>query len=163
MDAAGLERKLGGVVKDMESPRMLKELGDRLATSVADAVRATPVAHGSLQDLSMSGWPTELVGYARVISPTEVAVQPKGRAVGQFRILQDGRKDYAAGDMRDAGYGKTRKDGTRKLKQRLVKQNVTGHGGKGTWSDAEARMLARAGPEWAGRFDGVMARFFTRG
>jgi hypothetical protein len=163
VDAAGLERKLQLVINDMESPRMLKELGDRLATSVADAVRATPVAHGSLQDLSMSGWPVELVGYARVISPTEVAVQPKGRAVGQFRILQDGRKDYAAGDMRSSGTYVSKKTGERKQKTRKVKQNVTGHGGKGTWSDAEARMLARAGPEWAGRFDGVMARFFTRG
>ncbi len=142
-------------LEDEGTTEILTAVGMGLKSDVDDAVR------GDIGDTSMSGWtrrskrnpgaePFSLTGRYE-IEGTSVSVRPANnrgawrKGLGPMRVLESGRASYEAGDKRSGGFGKVRKDGTRKEKFRTVNRRVGGHGGKGTWSDAVALMTAHYG------------------
>lgn len=127
---------------------MLDKVGMGLKEDIEDAVR------GDIGDRSMSGWtrqsPFNLTGRYES-TPTTLEIRPANdgaqwsKGLGPMRVLENGRRAYAAGDMRSRGFGKARKDGTRKEKFSKVTRKSGATRGKSTWSDAEALMKANYG------------------
>lgn len=138
----------------------MRRVGKQAAPEILAAVRRTPAEHGSLSDGGMSGWGDNAAidGEFRIQSDHEVVIQPTGRSKGRLRVLESGRNTYAAGDRRASGVYVSKKTGERKVKTRKVKVNVTGHGGKGTWSDAEAVLIGRLPGLYEAEFVADMAK-----
>lgn len=133
----------------------MRRVGEQVAPEILAAVKRTPAEHGTLSDGGMSGWGDNAAidGEYRILSDHEVVIQPKGNAKGRLRVLESGRNTYQAGDRRASGRYISKKTGEVRVKTRKVKQAVGGHGGKGTWSDAESVMLKRL----PGLYDGELA------
>lgn len=78
------------------------------------------------------------------IEGNTLTMKRKGKSAGPWRVAESGRKAYAAGDKRSRGFGKTRKDGTRREKFSTVKGTVGAAKGFGTWTKAENEMQRAA-------------------
>ena len=158
---ADLSRKLDRVADDLKSPALVKRVAEKAVGDIAEAVR------GDLGDLSMSRWmrsaPVEIVGAVERAPDGGFAVAPVRRARGPMRVLESGRNAYAAGDRRVSGSRVSKKTGERTTKTRKVKRAGAGTGGRGTWSDAEALIVARTGGRFEQEAQAVMARQFMRG
>ena len=166
---AAFARKLERVQHDL-SPEGFREQLDRVGRKLADevdaAVKSTPAARGSLSDMSMSGWrrsrPIPITGFHKVTGDG-IEVAPARMSRGPMRVLESGRASYGAGDRRQSGTRVRKKDGQRVDRYRKVKRNVGGTDGKGTWSVASGKVVAKATPMLHDEELRVMTRWFRRG
>ena len=140
-----LHKRIDGLYAEFDGRAFkdrLQKVGKQLEPLVEHAVT------GSIGDTSMSGWthkkPAELTGHSELSTTvdTGIFVAPAVKAglwhrgLGPMRVLQDGRKQYRAGDRRAAGTRVKKKTGEVVTKYRKVKRNVAATKGKGTWTAA---------------------------
>ena len=78
------------------------------------------------------------------VERSTLTMKRKGKSAGPWRVAESGRNAYSAGDQRSRGFGKVRKDGTRREKFSAVKGTVGATKGFGAWSNAGELMEARA-------------------
>ncbi len=123
---------------------MLNDVGEKAASLFDAAVRS------DLGDQSMSNWrykrPIPVVAEHKVTGADTVVVTPKRPAKGPFKVLDQGRSAYAAGDRRVSGKRTRKRDGAVLDKTRVVKRNTGATAGRGTWDDG-ATEVARQVPE----------------
>lgn len=152
-DISRVVKHMDGLAKEFSPKSMqtdMAKLGRVVAKEVDAAVRATPSAHGSLSDGSMSHWrrgaPIQISGRA---SPHRgdvgVTISP-GRAAGPMRVLEDGRPAHAKGDRVLRRMVQTKTKGVQP-RYRKVKRTAGATKGKGTWTRAVRAMtpVARSG------------------
>ena len=140
-----LQKKLDNVAQEFDGrarKSRLVAIGKECEKDVEKAIR------GDIADLSMSGWsrkkPMDVTGHSEIADSVDMGLFIAGaakvgvwhRGLGAMRVLQGGRKAYAAGDKRRSGTRVRKKDGAVVTKFRKVKRNVGATQGKGTWDDA---------------------------
>jgi hypothetical protein len=154
-----------------KSDQMAAELDGRQAratlheTAKNCALWDAPAAvRADIGDLSMSNWwrgrPIEIVAQAPEgkATPLQAVVEPKGRARGPWRVLQDGRRAMSAGEGK-LRFVQTKTKGLR-TRHRIVKRNQGATAGKNTWSDATVLMTVRAKREVPNRIDKAFVRIW---
>lgn len=120
-----------------------------LAAKAVESISRQEVPRDAGGDDVLSGWPRK-PGVSRwefkdpLESPTSasVTVRPVGAARGPFRVLEDGRKAYRAGDSRAAGVRYRKRTDDHVVKTRTVKGAVGAMKGKGTFTRIAARAEA---------------------
>jgi hypothetical protein len=109
-----------------------------------DARRAV---RNDIGDQSMSGWwPTKPIepGARWKSQGDAILVTPQGRDRGPWRVLEDGRKAYRAGQFRSRGVRKLKGGAVTRLA--LVAGTVGATKGKDTWTDA-TNLIAKDAPK----------------
>ena len=117
-----------------------------LAAKAVQEISRREVPRDAGGDDVLSGWPRqpsvsqwELKDERITPNSASVAVRPVGLARGPFRILEDGRKAYRAGDSRVSGVRLRKRTNDYVLKTRGVKRNVGATKAKHTFSRIAAR------------------------
>ncbi len=136
--------KLDAISKEYEGPKLRKivtDLGKAAQKDADEALRA------DIGDQSMSHWrrdkPFDLSVDSKLESDSSVTIGPARKIQGPWRVLNEGRSSYSAGDRRQTGFRTVKKTGERVAKTRKVKRNIGAHGGKGTWNDALGKIEQR--------------------
>jgi len=155
-----LALKLSKLRADLDGPQLLRDAAKDLVPLVGAAVRA------DLGDLSMSHWrrsnPIEIVGMVDELATGGVEIAPARKARGPMRVLESGRKAYAAGDRRVSGTRVRQRDGVVVAKTRRVKRTTGAAGGRGTWSDADEMIRERAPAALNAQKVAALGRYFTK-
>jgi len=158
-----LDKKLDQLAREVSGKAgqaRVMAVAKAVAPLVAEAVKATPAAHGTLSDGSMSGWtrkkPIVITGRVKV-SGAEVAIEPNAK--GPMRVLQDGRQPPVQGPLITKGG----KSGVRKVSKARRKRANGVAAGKGTWTDATDRIVKAAPPLMAKEVEAAMDKMFLRG
>lgn len=132
-----------------------------LAVKAVETISRREVPRDAGGDDVLSGWPRkpnvsrwELKDPRITPNTASVTVRPVGAARGPFRILEDGRKAYRAGDSRASGVRYRKRTDDYVLKTRSVKGNVGATKGKGTFT----RIAARAETEIVKLADAELAK-----
>ena len=146
-------RKVRGLSDDFGPDRVRSDL-DKVGAILAQEVDAA--VRGDTTNQSLRGWthrkPMPLGGHHEIAKSSTsgifITAGTTGamwhRGLGAMRVLESGRQSYAAGDMRQSGTRVRKKDGVTVAKRRRVKRTVAASAGKGTWTDAESRIDAKA-------------------
>lgn len=136
-DLARAQRKLDAVVKELDGSAMRDRL-EKFGKAAADvASSAVPTDIG---DQSMSHWwkssPIDIVAESKALDDRTVEVRPPRKTRGPWRVLEEGRKGYAAGDFRVSGMRYRKRTDDWVQKRRRVKRAMGATTGKQTWTDA---------------------------
>ena len=138
--AQATQRELSGDA----AKKRLERVGKAAAKIADSAVRA------DIGDQSMSHWwksaPIDIVAQSKALDERSVEVAPPRKTRGPWRVLEEGRKAYAAGDFRISGMRYRKKSDDWVQKRRRVKRAVGATAGKQTWSDA-VQMIERQVPD----------------
>lgn len=156
-----MQRRLGAFAAEIDGTAMDKWMLELGKKCVGDAEAAVRVDIG---DLSMSRWwrrsPIAMTARAELKKAKHVEVRPPAKTRGPWRVLEQGRQSYAAGDRRVSGRRFAEKKGEWVTKYRRVKRATGAAAGKETWSDALDLMTARAERDgtrhWVDRLEKVV-------
>lgn len=110
-------------------------VGAQAKEDAKDAVR------NDIGDQSMSGWPRSNPLHPQAEWKPDgdgIVVRPTGRTRGPWRVLEDGRKAYRAGQFRSRGVRQLKGGAVTRLA--LVSGTVGATQGKDTWTDATVLM-----------------------
>lgn len=114
-------------------------IGAKAKDLAANAVRRETAKSGSLADLSMSGWPRSKPAKLEANWESEgsgITVGPYRRVLGPWRVLEDGRRAYRAGQFRRRGSRGATKYRGATSRLAVVSRTVGSVQGKGTWTKA---------------------------
>lgn len=163
---AALTHTMEQVAREMDGAAArarLARVGKASTGDVESAVR------GALGDLSMSGWPIDVIGGAAVLSDHELAIAPVPKARGPMRVLEQGRNQGNAGGMAGPGVTadgttrRTKSGGVRKTRARQSRQWNGVTQGKGTWSDATATLAREMPARYEAELAADLAKHLRRG
>ena len=153
-DAMRVARHLNAMAEELNGraqQERLKRVGRQLVPLVERSVRTTPAKSGSLADLSMSAhgrntpWSRINITARAKVEGDQLAVSPKSQAAGPLRVLESGRKERRAGQLRSRGSRKATKNRGATTRLAVVTRNVGATEAKGTWSKATEDMADIAG------------------
>lgn len=156
-----VQRKLTSFAAEIDGTAMDQWMLGLGKKCIGDAETAVRIDIG---DLSMSRWwrrsPIKMTAEAELKKSKYVDIRPPAKSRGPWRVLEQGRQSYAAGDRRVSGRRFAEKKGEWVTKYRKVKRATGAAAGKDTWTDAVDLMSARAEREgrrhWVERFGKVM-------
>ena len=143
---ADFERKLRDLEKGMTTRQAMGRVGSAVQGEIDNAVR------GTLRDLSMSGWPGDIVGSHRVLDDESVLVQPVKAMKGRMAVLERGRNRGNAGGLAGPGIsadGTTRRNANGAVRRVRARRGRRWNGytqPQGTMTDASQRIADKAPP-----------------
>lgn len=161
-DLKGFAARLDRFVDDLTREAVKESLAMLGREATRDAAKALVADIG---DTSMSGWPRRSPFDLSIRSEVQVSeggvlVEPFRRAKGPWRVLNDGRQTYRAGDRRQSGTRARKRDGVTVAKFRKVKRNVGSVDAKNTWREA-VEIMVREAPKREHRVvQSVLAKHF---